>query len=84
MSLAYMLELWFITAETHFIFDKIKFILVDIGIYHLVTCLSAKNSIFAYISVEPCNEGDYLITVEAIAIAIREVQDRLKAICGGI
>jgi hypothetical protein len=58
--------------------------LVDIGIYHLVTYLSAMNSVIAYISVETCNEGDYLITVEAIAIAIREVQSRLEAICGGI
>jgi hypothetical protein len=42
------------------------------------------NSVIAYISVKPCNESDYLITVETIAIAIREVQSRLKAICGGI
>jgi len=42
------------------------------------------NSVIAYISVKPCNEGYYLITVEAIAIAIRKVQDRLEAICGGI
>jgi hypothetical protein len=42
------------------------------------------NSVIAYISVKTCNKGDYFITVEAIAIAIREVQDRLKAICGGI
>jgi hypothetical protein len=51
--------------------------LVDIGIYHLVTCLSAMNSVIAYISVETCNEGDYLITVEAIAIAIWKVESSL-------
>jgi hypothetical protein len=38
------------------------------------------NSFIAYISVKPCNEGDYFITVEAIAIAIREVESSLEAI----
>jgi hypothetical protein len=35
------------------------------------------NSVIANISVKPCNESDYLITVEAIAIAIREVESSL-------
>ena len=48
--------------------------------YHLFTCLTATNTIVAYIAIKTINESDFFITEETISVTIRKVKDRLEAI----